>query len=171
MKRKKTKTVQKTVAAFAAVVVIGLAAFAIKSEVTGNKDSQDSEGITLHENGDIGIDTAQITENASFYETKVGDTTVGILAVKASDGSIRTAFNTCQVCNGSPYAYFEQQGDSIQCQNCKNIFALDQIGMEQGGCNPVPISETQRTEKDGEITIPSTLLSENAPRFLNWKQY
>ena len=30
------------------------------------------------------------------------------------------AFNTCQVCNPSPKAYFVQNGKNFICQNCKN---------------------------------------------------
>lgn len=179
MKVKKSKSGKKAVTVCASIIVVLLAVLVIKPDIlkgiSGGSKAEDgtaqSAGISLSDNGDIAIDTAQITEKASFFETKAGGITVGIFAVKASDGTIRTAFNTCQVCNGSPYAYFEQKNDTFQCQNCQNIFPLDRIGMEKGGCNPVPILDADRTEQDGQITIPSSLLEENAPRFQNWKQY
>ena len=43
-----------------------------------------------------------------------------IVAVKALDGSIRTAFNTCQVCYNSGRGYYQQEGNELVCQNCGN---------------------------------------------------
>ncbi|MDF2589651.1 MAG: hypothetical protein K0S41_3492 [Anaerocolumna sp.] len=126
---------------------------------------------TLNENGDVVIQVSDISETATFYDVEVDGTPMGLFAVKASDGTIRTAFNTCQVCNGSPYAFFEQQGDTFQCQNCGNIYSLDMIGQERGGCNPVPIMDDEKTASDTEILIPASLLKDNAAKFENWKQF
>ncbi len=125
----------------------------------------------LNEKGDVVINIADITDEATFYEYDADGTTMGIFAVKASDGTIRTALNTCQVCNGSPYAFFEQQGDSFQCQNCGNLFSKDMIEQERGGCNPVPITEEEKTESDTQIVIPSKYLEENKDIFANWKKF
>lgn len=89
-------------------------------------------------------------------------------AVRASDS---TVLNTCQVCNGSPYAYFEQDGDEFICQNCRNRFASVDVGRVSGGCNPVPITAEVYTEQDGTITVPASFLEENASRFSNWKNF
>jgi len=59
--------------------------------------------------GDLVISKSEVTEKAKFYPYNADGTRMEILAVRAGDGSIRTAFNTCQVCNGSPRAYFKQQ--------------------------------------------------------------
>ncbi len=141
-----------------------------KSNAASSADSNAGEAV-LNEDGDVVINIADITENAVFYEYDSNGTTIGLFAVKASDGTIRTALNTCQVCNGSPYAFFEQQGDSFQCQNCKNIFSLDMIEQERGGCNPVPITADDKTVSDTEIIIPAKFLDENAERFTNWKNF
>ena len=135
--------------------------------------STDTNGkkAVLNDNGDVVINVADITENATFYEYDSNGTTMGLFAVKASDGTIRTALNTCQVCNGSPYAYFEQQGDSFQCQNCGNQFSLDMIGQERGGCNPVPITEEDETANDTKIVIPAKFFKDNTERFTNWKKF
>jgi uncharacterized membrane protein len=101
----------------------------------------------------------------------VEGTTVGLFALKASDGTIRTAFDTCQICNGSPYAFFIQQGDKFQCQNCGNIYSAEMIEQERGGCNPVPIMADEKTQTDTEITIPLKLIKDNAERFENWKKF
>ncbi|WFR59793.1 DUF2318 domain-containing protein [Anaerocolumna sp. AGMB13025] len=137
---------------------------------TGTSGSSAKEAV-LNEEGDVVINLSDITDKASFYEYDANGTTMGLFAVKASDGTIRTALNTCQVCNGSPYAFFEQQGDSVQCQNCGNQFSLDMIGQERGGCNPVPITDTDATTTDTQIVIPAKFLQDNAERFTNWKKF
>lgn len=126
---------------------------------------------TLNEEGDVVIQIADITEKATFFEYDSNGTTIGLFAVKASDGTVRTALNTCQVCNGSPKAYFKQEEADFQCQNCGNLFSLDMIEQERGGCNPVPIMAEEKTVTDTEIIIPATYLDENASIFENWKQF
>lgn len=126
---------------------------------------------TLNEDGDVVIQIADITETATFYEYDANGTPMALFAVKASDGTIRTALDTCQVCNGSPYAYFTQQGDTFQCQNCGNVYDLDMIEQERGGCNPVPIMKDEKTTTDTEIIIPANLFEENADKFKNWKKF
>lgn len=117
------------------------------------------------------IDTGELSEEAAFYDYDADGITVELFAVKASDGSIRLALNTCQVCNGSPYAYFVQEGDYFVCQNCGNRFASTQVGIVSGGCNPVPITEEDYSLQDGSILIPTEFLEANAVRFTNWKNF
>ncbi|HHW21876.1 MAG TPA: DUF2318 domain-containing protein [Clostridiaceae bacterium] len=121
--------------------------------------------------GDIVITKSEITETVKFFPVKIGKITMEVMAVKASDGTIRTAFNTCQVCNGSPRAYFKQEGDSVICQNCGNIFSLDMIEVRRGGCNPVPIAKDDKVEDEDTITISRELLEQNKDLFpVNWKK-
>lgn len=120
---------------------------------------------------DIVIDEGTVTETASFYDYDADGTTVEVFAVKASDGTIRTALNTCQVCKGSPYAYFVQEGDSFICQNCKNAFSRDGIGLVHGGCNPVPVTEDNYQTEDGRIIIPVQFLNQYKSDFSNWKNF
>jgi len=111
-----------------------------------------------------------ISGTASFYPVTVDGTRMEVVAVKAPDGSIRTAFNTCQVCSGSPKAYFMQSGNALQCQNCGNKFPMDKVGLEAGGCNPVPISEQDRTVTNESIAISYDTLQANTGWFpANWK--
>lgn len=126
---------------------------------------------TLNEEGDVVIPVSQVTEKATFYEYDSNGTKMALFAVKASDGTIRTALDTCQVCNGSPNAFFKQEGDNVQCQNCGNIYSLDMIEQERGGCNPVPIMSEEKVVSDTEIIIPATFFDENAARFENWKKF
>ncbi len=119
---------------------------------------------------DIVIPKSQITDKVTFYPVKAGKTNMEVLAVKASDGTIRTAFNTCQVCNGSPRAYYKQEGDVIVCQNCGNRFSMDMIEQQRGGCNPIPIYRENKKEDAENITISKDFIENNKELFTaNWK--
>ena len=118
-------------------------------------DNTENKSIILesNESENIVIDTTNIGSKATFYNYNADGTTIRLFAVKASDGTIRMAFNTCQVCNPSPKAYFIQSGKNFICQNCKNSFATDNIGKERGGCNPIPITTDERVDGENTITI------------------
>jgi uncharacterized membrane protein len=93
-----------------------------------------------------------------------------VLAVRAPDGTVRTAFNTCQVCYGSGRGFYKQQGTVLVCQNCGNRFRMGQVGVRSGGCNPVPIVAANRTETDAAITIPYAFLKEARGIFARWRR-
>lgn len=153
------------IVAAAAVAVTGIGGGSSVGEQTvSNTSSSDAPA-----SGTVMIDTGDVGESASYYDYDAEGTTVEVLAVTASDGSVRLALNTCQVCMGSPYAYFVQEGDSFICQNCGNAFSRDDIGLEAGGCNPVPVTEDNYEETDGVITISSDFLDGYKDSFANWK--
>ncbi|MCD8040830.1 MAG: DUF2318 domain-containing protein [Clostridia bacterium] len=124
---------------------------------------------TVSKNGKIQITVDDITSTANYYDADVDGVTVEVFAVRASDDTVRVAFNTCQVCYGSKKAYFVQSGKYFICQNCKNKFATDSIGKSASGCNPVPITSSNYTLSDGVITISKSYISANAYRFTTWK--
>jgi uncharacterized membrane protein len=93
-----------------------------------------------------------------------------VIAVKAPDGTIRTAFNTCQVCFDSGRGYYMQEGNELVCQNCGNRFNISQIEKVKNGCNPVPIMSTNKTDSDNSITISADFMAKNASLFENWKK-
>jgi len=115
------------------------------------------------------IPVSEVSETAKFYPIDVDDTTMEILAVQASDGTIRTAFNTCQVCFDSGRGYYKQQGDKLVCQNCGNSFTADMVEVAAGGCNPYPIFDGDKTVADDSITISYDFLSASTKVFAHWK--
>ncbi|MDR1509629.1 MAG: DUF2318 domain-containing protein [Synergistaceae bacterium] len=119
--------------------------------------------------GGLFIPIAEVTEKAVFYPLKVDGIDMEVFAVKAPDGTIRTAFNTCQVCYDSGAGYYVQEGDVFVCQNCGNRFKTKNIEIVKGGCNPVPILPEHKTVDEKGITIPKALLSEAKVIFRNWK--
>jgi len=118
----------------------------------------------------IVIKKSEITNVAKFYQYKSGNTNMEIMAVKATDGTIRTALNTCQVCYDSGRGYYKQEGDFMVCQNCGNKFNLNQIEKIKGGCNPVPILAANKTDNTDTITISKEYLDSQKSYFANWKE-
>lgn len=124
---------------------------------------------SVDDKGNIVIPVADVTEKASFYAYNELGNDMEVIAVKASDGTIRTAFNTCQVCNGSGRGYYEENNGILTCQNCGNQFGMDDVGAIRGGCNPVPISDEEKEVTDTSIVISKAVLEENEGIFENWK--
>jgi uncharacterized membrane protein len=123
---------------------------------------------TLDSNGDIIINKDEVTDEVSYYDYLYEDVTIGLLAVKDSNGNIKVVINTCGSCGGSPYAYFVQVNDKVQCQNCGNLFAIDFLGeLVEFGCNPIPIENME--EDNDTIKINHEAIEEYKDKFENWQ--
>ena len=73
---------------------------------------------------------------AHFYKFEDGGKEISFFAVKAADGSIKTAFDACDACYRDKKGY-EQTGDKMNCKNCNMKFAIGRLGPNAtGGCNP-----------------------------------
>ncbi len=172
------------------VLIIVLASFAVYSIIDNNQKQQASSADSVKppvtedkgetaeapsnadipSNVDLKILKSDISDKAKFYPYKAGDTYMELLAIKATDGSIRTALNTCQVCFDSGRGYYEQQGDKLVCQNCGNVFSVDDVEVVRGGCNPVPVMQENKTEDGENITIKKEFLEANKDLFADWKR-
>lgn len=82
---------------------------------------------------------------------------------------VRVAYNTCQSCAGSPYAYYEYENGILTCQNCGFTFRLDAVGAVAGGCNPKPVEDYTVTENSLEIGADE--LRSAMPDFKTWKKF
>lgn len=160
------------------IIILVIAVFAIAGAafaMTQPKEAEQASGggtvkeALINGNGDLVIPAADITEAPTFYAYNELDSKMEIIAVKASDGTIRTAFNTCQVCYSSGKGYYKVEGDLLTCQNCGNQFGMDQVEVTRGGCNPVPITDEYKTTDEDGITIPKEFLTEAQVIFENWK--
>ncbi len=146
---------------FLAFVVIG---FSVPSAY--------AEQAAAGKGADWGIVIAKkdITSTAKFYPYTVNGKPMEVFAVKAPDGTIRTALNTCQVCYSSGRGYYVQEGSVFVCQNCGNRFRLDQIEKIKGGCNPIPVLGADKTDLGASIGISKDYLASAAPYFARWKK-
>ncbi|MDR1087980.1 MAG: DUF2318 domain-containing protein [Coriobacteriales bacterium] len=116
------------------------------------------------------IPVAAVSSTATFYPVVIDGTAMEVLAVTAPDGTIRTAFNTCEVCYDSGRGYYEQEGDVLVCQNCGNRFKTSEVEVQSNGCNPWPIFAEDKTVTDEAITLSYDFLSESTRVFANWKR-
>ncbi len=88
-------------------------------------------------NGAVTIALAKVADGrAHYFHLNDSGKEIVFFVVRAADGSVRTAFDACDVCYREKKGY-EQQGSFMLCRNCKKKFAIDRIGPhEVGGCNP-----------------------------------
>jgi uncharacterized membrane protein len=157
----------------AAVLLLLFAGYKLIAPQGGNAsnvktDSKSAEGVL--DGIDLKLVKADITDKAIFYPYKEAGNYMEVIAVKSKDGSIRTALNTCQVCYDSGKGYYEQVGDALVCQNCGNVFGIDDIEVIKGGCNPIPIMKENKTEDGDFITISGEFLAQNQDYFERWKR-
>ena len=115
----------------------------------------------------IPIDT--LTEEAQFIDWMQDGVAMQLIALKDSEGVPQLAYNTCQVCAGSPYAYFEYENGMLVCQNCGNRFPLSSVGRVSGGCNPKPVNDYELQGDD--IVVSEETLAAGAASFKNWKVF
>lgn len=141
------------------------------SDSSSNKEnkSEDTKKTSSDIVPGIEINKSEISETAKFYPYEADGIKMEVLALKAKDGTIRTAYNTCQVCYASGKGYYVQEGDELVCQNCGNRFASNMVGKTKGGCNPVPISDTAKVDDGNKITIDKNFLNKNKAYFSHWK--
>lgn len=129
--------------------------------VASNNETSKAKTIdaTIMENGDIEVKLDDLEQsNATFINYLSNGINIELVAVKDSQSNIDIAFNTCQICNGSPKAYFIQKNDKLICQNCGNTFTIKSVGASANGCNPMTISDSDVTKTDTGITISKELL-------------
>jgi uncharacterized membrane protein len=164
-----TQTPRSVLKQLLVVAVLAVAALLLSScSAAGSGSGGGSGAAAALTDADLVIPVAEVTDQASFYPLNVGGEDMEVLAVKASDGTIRTAFNTCQVCYDSGKGYYKWENGLLVCQNCGNQFGPDQVEVEVGGCNPVPIFDEAKTVDATTITIPLSYLQQQQALFANW---
>lgn len=125
---------------------------------------------TAESNG-LTVDLNTLSAEPTFVDWEQDGVAMQLIALVGADGTPRLAFNTCQSCGGSPYAWFEYLGDdTLQCQNCGLTFATDTVGTERAaGCNPVTIADF--TVEGDAAVVPENVLAAAVPLFTNWKHF
>ncbi len=148
----------------------------VAEAATGGKQLEESidiaseTGEAVPSDEDLKILKSEISEKVGFYPYNADGTYMEVLALKAADGSIRTALNTCQICFNSGKGYYKQEGDKLVCQNCGNKFGVEDVEIVRGGCNPVPIMQEYKTDDGEYIIINKDFLEENKELFVGWKR-
>lgn len=94
------------------------------------------------------------------YATAAGRE-IRFFVMKSSDGVIRAAFDSCDVCYRERKGY-SQSGDAMICNKCGKAFPSTQINVLQGGCNPAPI---ERSVVNGQVTLSAAALAQGVAYF------
>ena len=124
--------------------------------------------VETNKDGNIIIDKDKITEEVSYYSYEYEGVIIGLLAVKDENGKFHIVINTCGSCGGSPYAYFVQVGNRIQCQNCGNTFLISELdNLVTDGCNPISIEKLE--EQDDKFIIDHEEIEQYKNKFENWQ--
>lgn len=149
------------------LVLFTIAALAIISLTVSNSFFSSTSSAAAP---DLKILKSEVTSKAKYYPYKAGTTYMEVIAVRAKDGTIRTALNTCQVCYDSGRGYYVQEGNELVCQNCGNRFPIEKVEVVRGGCNPVPIMKPDKKDDGTNIVISGEFLTKNKFFFARWKR-
>ena len=149
--------------AFAALLVAASLALA----GCGSDGAAASQSGTLN-GSEVEFSLANLDKGAQFFTYQTGGGKVGLLAVKDSTGATRVALDTCQVCNGSPKAYFLEKDGVLQCQNCGNTFSYDTVGDSGQGCEPMPLDSTSWHVDGDTLSVDEAALENVASLFSAW---
>lgn len=86
---------------------------------------------------------------ARFYTYQANGVSIEYFVLQSSDGVVRSAFNTCDVCYQARQGY-RQERDEMVCNNCGQRFPSAMVNEVSGGCNPAPLA---RTVEEDELII------------------
>jgi uncharacterized membrane protein len=111
--------------------------------------------------GDVRIPLKTVEDGkAHFFAYTTEGKTITFFAMKATDGSIRTAFDACVACNHAKLGY-RQEGSLVVCNNCGMGFKPADIGVMTGGCNPIPVTGSV----DGQLIVLKAKDLEDGARY------
>ena len=131
LKQRKNFILSAIVILLTAVVISGC------SSSSGGKN----DSLVTPTNGKFAIPVASVSDGqAHHFQAQASDgTMVHFFVLKSSDGIIRAAIDSCDVCYRSGLGYY-QDGDYMICKNCGQKFASARINEIKGGCNPAPLN-------------------------------
>lgn len=137
--------------ALAIVVVAGV----VILTAGGKKQSFAAASTVTQTGADVTIPVSKVNDGqVHFFDTTIAGKDVRYFVVKAPDGSLRVAFDACDVC----YPYhkgYSQIAGGVQCNNCGRVFSAAMVDVQRGGCNPGVI--TAKTS-GGKLVIPFSQL-------------
>jgi len=104
------------------------------------------------------IPTSDITSTPSFYPIQINGVKMNVIAYRAKDNTIRTAFDACVTCYKTGDGFYRLKGDTLVCSYCGNTCDFEQIGIPSDACSPVAITADDRIDTADTITIPLSFM-------------
>jgi len=103
-------------------------------------NSSDKYSRITPDNGVINIPVSSVSDgNAHYFTHKINGKEIKFFVLQSNDGTIRAAFDACDVCFPEKKGY-RQDGDFMVCNNCGQKFHESRINLVKGGCNPSPLA-------------------------------
>ena len=115
--------------------------------------------------GNLWIDASTLSSSAVLFVRVSPDSNIELLARIGDDGMPKVALGTCQSCNGSPKAYYVQDGDVLRCSNCGLTFPLSVVDAPGGGCHPIMIDEAVLSITAEGILLDADTVASYEPLF------
>jgi hypothetical protein len=110
--------------------------------VSAATHGHDPYPLVAAENGQVRLPLSTFDDYKAHHYTYMHEgSSIEFFVLKSKDGTVRAAFNACDVCYAAKKGY-TQDGDYMICNNCGRRFPADQINVLQGGCNPSPLDRT-----------------------------
>ncbi|NTW58836.1 MAG: DUF2318 domain-containing protein [Nitrospirae bacterium] len=98
---------------------------------------------------------------ASYFVYHANGTDIKFFVLRASDGTVRVALDSCTSCYHAKLGY-RQDGETMVCNNCGMGFKSTDVGHITGGCSPIPLTNSQ----DGKaLVVKAKDLEEGAKYF------
>jgi uncharacterized membrane protein len=130
----------------AVLVLVVLSAGALVAFVTIQKQDG-GHPLVAGVNGTVSIPFAEVNDGQAHYFNYAHEgSRVKFFLLKSTDGIVRAAFDTCDVCYREGKGY-HQEGDFMVCNNCGQKFRSDLINEIKGGCNPAPLARTVSSDR------------------------
>lgn len=154
-KSKKSTVLILPVIALTAVIIALIVVFAVPKnnggEKSGTMTAEETEaGVAeqtadavagLNEEGDLLIYADRLSSEQISFIRVSESSRIELLARLGDDGKVKAALGTCQSCNGSPKAYYTQEGSELKCNNCGLTFPISVLDSPGGGCHPIMMNE------------------------------
>ena len=147
-------------AALAAVVAIAVTVALPAGDKTAGSAYAEQDG-----DGNVVIRRSALSSDQVSFIRIAEDSNIELLARIGEDGGIKVALGTCQACNGSPRAYYTQEGDVLKCNNCGLTFPLAVLDEPGGCCHPLMFSSSFVQVSDGEVRLNLEALLQCEPLF------
>ena len=104
-------------------------------------------------NGHLIIYADKLSSKRISFIRVSDDSRIELLARVGDDGMVKAALGTCQSCNGSPRAYYTQEGDKLKCNNCGLTFPISVLDNPGGGCHPIMLDETLLQHQGNDLVM------------------